>query len=137
MGGMLACAQGMRNAALCKAARAGLYKRRPAPSGFLALEKPVTGTQISSEGLDARKRRLLFRSWHRGIREMDLILGRFADAQIAQWSEAELDDYERLLEIPDQPFFAWVSGAEAVPAEYDTPMFRRLRAFHDRGEGAR
>ena len=88
-------------------------------------------------GLDARRRRLLFRSWHRGIREMDLVLGRFADARIASLSEAELDDYERLLEIPDQPFFAWVSGAEAVPAEYDTPMFRQLRVFHDSGEGVR
>lgn len=94
----------------------------------------MTGTRISSEGLDGRRRRLLFRSWHRGIVEMDLVLGRFADAQIGQWSEAELDDYERLLEIPDQPFFAWVSGAEAVPAEHDTLMFRRLRAFHDSGE---
>ncbi len=95
----------------------------------------MTGTRISSEGLDARRRRLLFRSWHRGIREMDLVLGCFADAQIAQWNEAELDDYERLLEIPDQPFFAWVSGAETVPAEYDTAMFRRLREFHASGEG--
>jgi antitoxin CptB len=100
----------------------------------LALEKPVTGTRISSEGLNARRRRLLFRSWHRGIREMDLVLGRFADAQIAQLSETELDDYERLLEIPDQPFFAWVSGAEPVPTEYDTVMFRRLRDFHASGE---
>ena len=97
----------------------------------------MTGTRISSKGLDARRRRLLFRSWHRGIREMDLVLGRFADAQIAQWSEAELNDYERLLEIPDQPFFAWVSGAEPVPAEHDTPMFRRLCAFHEGGEGIR
>jgi antitoxin CptB len=79
----------------------------------------------------------LFRSWHRGIREMDLVLGRFADAQIAQWSEPELDDYEQLLEIPDQLFFAWVSGAEPVPGEHDTPMFRRLRAFHDSGEAIR
>lgn len=65
---------------------------------------------------------------------MDLVLGRFADAQIAQWNEAELDDYERLLEIPDQLFFAWVSGTEAVPPEHDTPMFRRLRAFNNSGE---
>jgi antitoxin CptB len=100
----------------------------------LALEKRVSGTRISSEGLDRRRRRLLFRSWHRGIVEMDLVLGRFADAEIGQWSEAELDDYERLLEIPDQPLFAWVSGAEAVPADHDTPMFRALRAFHDSGE---
>jgi antitoxin CptB len=100
----------------------------------LALEKAVTGTRISSEGLDARRRRILFRSWHRGIREMDLVLGRFADAQLAQWSEAELDDYERLLEIPDQQFFAWVSGAETVSADYDTPMFRQLCDFHRGGE---
>ena len=95
----------------------------------------MTGTRISSEGLDARRRRLLFRSWHRGIREMDLVLGRFADAHVAQLSEAELDDYERLLEIPDQPFFAWVSGAEAVPTEHDTAMFHRLREFHASGAG--
>jgi antitoxin CptB len=95
----------------------------------------VTGSKISSEKLDERRRRLLFRSWHRGIVEMDLVLGRFADAQIVQWNAAELDDYERLLEIPDQPFFAWVSGAETVPADYDTPMFRALCAFHRSGEG--
>jgi antitoxin CptB len=94
----------------------------------------VTGSRLSSQGLDARRRRLLFRSWHRGIREMDLVLGRFADAQIARWTVSELDDFERLLEIPDQPFFAWVSGAEAVPAEYDTAMFRRLCDFHARGD---
>ena len=40
----------------------------------------MTGTEISSVGLDERRKRLLFRSWHRGIREMDLVLGRFADA---------------------------------------------------------
>ena len=62
----------------------------------------MTGTQISSEGLDARRRRLLFRSWHRGIREMDLVLGRFADAHIGTLSEAELDEYERWLDVPDQ-----------------------------------
>ena len=93
----------------------------------------MTGTRISSEGLDARRRRLLFRSWHRGIREMDLVLGRFADAQIAALSDADLEEYERLLEIPDQQMLAWVIGAEQPPAVVDTPLFRRLRAFH--GEG--
>jgi antitoxin CptB len=135
MAGMLAFAENRRNAPLCKARRRGLYRPRPAPSGFLALEKRVSGTRISSEGLDRRRRRLLFRSWHRGIVEMDLVLGRFADAEIARWSEVQLDDYERLLEIPDQPLFAWVSGAEAVPPDHDTPMFRALRAFHESGEG--
>ena len=61
------------------------------------------------------------------------MLGRFADAQIAHLSDAELDEYERLLEIPDQQMFAWVSGAEATPAEIDSALFRRLRDFHRDG----
>jgi antitoxin CptB len=72
----------------------------------------------------------LFRSWHRGIREMDIVYGRFADAVIAALSEAELDDLERLLELRDQQVFDWVIGAQLPPAEYDTALFRRLRDFH-------
>ena len=90
----------------------------------------MTGTGISSDGLDARQRRLLFRSWHRGMREMDLVLGRFADAQIATLSDAELDEYERWLEFPDLQIFNWVNGAQMAPPEVDTALFRRLRDFH-------
>jgi antitoxin CptB len=90
----------------------------------------MTGTQISSEGLDARRKRLLFRSWHRGMREMDLVLGRFADVQIATLSAAELDEYERWLEFPDQLIFTWVNGSQPAPTEVDTALFRRLRDFH-------
>jgi len=94
----------------------------------------MTGSKISSEGLEARRRKLLFRSWHRGTREMDLIMGRFADAHIAQLSEAELDEFERLIEIPDPELFAWVTGASPPPAGDDTAMFRRLREFQLRNE---
>jgi antitoxin CptB len=90
----------------------------------------MTGTGISSDGLDARRRRLLFRSWHRGIREMDLVLGRFADAHIAELSDAELDEVETWLEIPDQKIFTWVNGSQPAAAEIDTALFRRLRDFH-------
>ncbi len=90
----------------------------------------MTGSTRSSEGLDARRRRLLFRSWHRGIREMDLILGRFADAYIGELSDAELDDYERLIENPDPDLLNWVTRTSATPADFDTAMLRRLRDFH-------
>ena len=90
----------------------------------------MTGTEISSDGLDPRRRRLLFRSWHRGIREMDLVLGRFADAHIAELSDAELDEYETWLEVPDQQIFTWVNGSQPAPAAIDTALFRRLRDFH-------
>jgi antitoxin CptB len=80
--------------------------------------------------LDARRRRLLFRSWHRGIREADLIMGRFADAHIGAMSETELDDYERLMEAQEHDLLAWVTGQAAIPPEQDTALFRKLRAFH-------
>ena len=90
----------------------------------------MTGTTRSSEGLDSRRRRLLFRSWHRGIREMDLILGRFADVHIAGLNDTELDVYERLIELPDPDLLGWVTGEYPAPAEFDTALFRRLRDFH-------
>jgi antitoxin CptB len=92
----------------------------------------TTGTKRSSEGLDDRRRRLLFRSWHRGIRETDLIMGGFADAHIETLTDAELDDYERLIEVPDADLLSWVTGEQPVPGDYDTPLFRRMRAFHFR-----
>ena len=91
-----------------------------------------TGFYLSSEGLDARRRRLLFRCRHRGIREMDLVLGPFADAELANLSEADLDEIERWLNVPDQQIFAWVNGMQAVPAEFDTVLFRRLRKFQNK-----
>ena len=90
----------------------------------------MTGTTRSSEGLDVRRRKLLFRSWHRGMREMDLIMGRFADVHIEVFSDAELDQYEHLLDAIESDLLYWVTGVLAVPAEHDTAMFRRVRDFH-------
>ena len=83
--------------------------------------------------LDPRLRRLLFRCWHRGIREMDLVLGRFADAHLASLTELELGEVERWLEVPDQQIFAWINGTETTPQDFNTALFRRLRDF-DRQE---
>ena len=92
-----------------------------------------TGTNLSSEGLDLRRRRLLFRCWHRGIREMDLVLGRFADTHLASLNDSELDEVEDWLDVPDQRIFAWVNGMEPVPPNFDTGLFRRLQSFHNKG----
>jgi antitoxin CptB len=61
---------------------------------------------------------------------MDLVLGRFADAQLASLTETELDELDRWLEVPDQQIFAWVNGMEMTPQEFDTALFHRLRDFH-------
>ena len=63
----------------------------------------------------ARLKRLRLRSWRRGIREMDLLLGRFADARLATLTPAELDLYEALLEQSDRDLYAWTTGREAPP----------------------
>jgi antitoxin CptB len=89
----------------------------------------MTGTTRSSGGLDDRRKRLLFRCWHRGTREMDLILGRFADAEIASLSDDELSQLEHLIEVPDQDLYAAVSGSVTLPAEYATGLFDRIRSF--------
>jgi antitoxin CptB len=94
----------------------------------------MTGMTRSSDGLDPRRRKLLFRCWHRGLREMDLILGRFADREIDRLSENEVTELERLTELPDPQVLAWLTGGDAVPQEFDTALFRRLRDFHEAGE---
>lgn len=89
----------------------------------------MTGTTMTSAGLDARRKRLLFRSWHRGIREMDLVLGTFADREIAYLEGLELDDYETLLGADDQELIKWVTGEAPVPVAFDTPLFARIRRY--------
>lgn len=76
-----------------------------------------------------RRRRLLFRAWHRGTREMDLVMGRFLDTVIAGLTAAELGEIERWIDVPDPQLYAWVTGEEELPADYDTPLFRRWRQF--------
>jgi antitoxin CptB len=88
----------------------------------------MTGTTRSSDGLDDRRKRLLFRCWHRGTREMDLLLGRFADAEIATLADTDLAELERLLEIPDPDLYAAITGDNALPAEFASDLFERIKA---------
>ena len=84
----------------------------------------------NNENPDVRRRRLRFRAWHRGTREMDLLLGRFADAEMAKLTDADLASFEALLEVPDPDLYNWIVGAWETPAAHDTPLLRRLRDFH-------
>ena len=95
----------------------------------------MTGTTRSSGGLDDRRKRLLFRCWHRGTREMDLILGRFADAEIAALPEAELSQLERLIEVPDPDLYAALSGDALLASQYAGPLFDRIKAFRPGEQG--
>ena len=90
----------------------------------------MTGTTRTVAGLEPARRRALYRSWRRGTREMDLLMGRFADAEIDRFTDEEFSDFEELIEVPDRDLFAWIAEKEATPANYDTAVFRRLKAFH-------
>lgn len=80
--------------------------------------------------IEARRRRARFRAWHRGMKEMDLLLGGYADAHVASMDGEELAAFEVLMEIVDRDLFKWLTGEEPVPAEHDTPMFRAICAHH-------
>jgi antitoxin CptB len=89
----------------------------------------MTGSTITSAELDPRRRRLLFRAWHRGIREMDLILGQFADNEISGIDGADLDEFEAILGEDDNDLFKWICGEAEMPLHLQTPLFRRIAAF--------
>jgi len=83
--------------------------------------------------VEVRRRRARYHAWRRGTREMDLILGRFADARMAGFDADELAGFERLLALPDPDLFAWVTGRAPVPENHDIPVLRMLLAFHAEG----
>jgi antitoxin CptB len=89
----------------------------------------MTGSTRSSGGLDDRRKRLLFRCWHRGTREMDLILGRFADAEIADLSDGDMAELERLIDVPDPDLYAALTGDKPLDPEYASALFDRIKAF--------
>jgi len=82
-----------------------------------------------NDPLAIQRRRLHFRSWHRGTREADLVLGRFADAHLAGFSPEQLDRYAALLEKSDPDIYDWLTGRASVPPADDTDVLRLLQLF--------
>ena len=90
----------------------------------------MSGTTRSSADLDPRRKRLLFQAWHRGTREMDLLLGRFADETIGDWSDDENDEMDRLLAVPDPELYRWITEQDSVPGNYRSAFLDRIINFH-------
>lgn len=85
--------------------------------------------EISESNIDIKRKQLIFRSWHRGTREIDLMLGGFADTHLPQFSEAQLTAYERFLRNSDPDIFNWLTGQEPVPPSEDSDVVTLLLAF--------
>ena len=79
--------------------------------------------------LEARRKRLLWRATRRGIKEMDIIVGGFAEANLAKLGEKELDDFEKVLEIPDQDLLSYATLQTEVPAHLRSAMLDAVLAF--------
>jgi antitoxin CptB len=85
-----------------------------------------------NEELENRRKKLLFRSWHRGTREMDLIMGRFADATLPEYGVAELEAYEALMVENDPDLYNWITGREDIPPHCRTGVMQALIDFHNK-----
>jgi len=83
----------------------------------------------SGDDPEVRSRRLLFRSWHRGTQESDLILGSFAKIHLPDFDSAQLAQFEALLDCTDPELFDWIVGGHAPPVQHDHDVLRLLRNF--------
>jgi antitoxin CptB len=81
------------------------------------------------DATEARRRRLRYRAWHRGTKEMDLVLGPYADAHLPLLGPAELDRLEALMEEADTDLLKWVMGQETPPQAIDRDLLARLIDF--------
>ena len=75
------------------------------------------------------RNRLLFKSWHRGTQESDLLLGSFADSCLAVLDANQLNRFEALLDCSDPDLFEWILGDGPAPAEHDHDVLHLLRAY--------
>ena len=79
---------------------------------------------------EARLKKLSFRAWRRGFKEADIILGNFADETLPTMSEADLDIFEVLLEVPDQDLYGWIIEREPTPEPYQSNIMYQLNSFY-------
>lgn len=82
------------------------------------------------DNIDITRKKLAFRSWHRGTREVDLLLGRFAEACLPEMDEASLDLYNKFLNNSDPDIYNWITGQEPVPPAEDNRVVRKLVEFY-------
>ena len=88
---------------------------------------PPLGTEKGDDGrLEIERKRLKFRSWHRGTREMDLLLGRFADQRLNAFDAEAVGVYAALLEESDPDIYNWVTGREECPSGVLRPLIADL-----------
>lgn len=84
---------------------------------------------MSDETTEIRRKRLRYRSWYRGTKEMDVLLGHFAEAHLASFTTAQLARYDGLLSVEDPELYRWITGSAAIPPAHDHDVMSLLRNF--------
>ena len=87
------------------------------------------------EGMENRRKRLRFRAWHRGMKEVDLILGPFADTRVYGMNNEELDTFEELLSVPDNDLYDWLCERSTPPTRFRTKLYDQIHDFSRRARG--
>jgi antitoxin CptB len=75
---------------------------------------------------EIRKKRLRYQAWHRGMRELDLILGPYVDRNLTRLTGGDMDALEALFAVPDNELYRWICGQQPTPPEHDTPLMRNI-----------
>jgi antitoxin CptB len=81
------------------------------------------------DGEEMRRRRLLWRATHRGIKEMDILLGRFATARLADMTPQALEELEAIVSLADQDLFEWIMKKSPVPEKLRNATLDDLIAY--------
>jgi antitoxin CptB len=89
----------------------------------------IEGQIDKNESINIRKKRLKFRSWHRGIKEADILLGSFADQFLHDMTDEQLDKYETLLREADSDLVAWITNDRPAPEHYDHDVMTMLKSI--------
>ena len=85
--------------------------------------------ETAEDNISIKRKRLIFRSWHRGTQEIDLLLGKFAEAHIPQFDAQQLTAYDRFLNNSDPDIFNWITGQEPVPPAEDNDVVALMLNF--------
>lgn len=86
----------------------------------------------NEDNISIKRKRLIFRSWHRGTREIDLLLGAFADKYLPAFNSEQLALYDEFLSNSDPDIYNWITGQEIIPSEVSNAVTTLLLEFFNR-----
>ena len=82
-----------------------------------------------AEDLEVRRKRLRYHSWHRGTKELDLVLGQFSEKYLPTMSENDIDLFEAIINENEHDIYAWLAGREPAPEQHENHIMNMILNF--------